>query len=317
MFKFILTLICCLALAGIATAQEVVIKDFPLGVGGSIDQEIFQPYKADLRAVADTLKKYPLARVIITGGADGNEYRESHDAKNPGLALGRAHIMRLLLIDKLGVDSTQIIVQSEDIPLPGGQYRYVGVRVDRTLADLDARMRELEKRPPIERHFTQTVESAPSLFENLGILFGLGGSSTPYGGVPMVSAALTWGRVVYVEGLAGHTFWDGSFQWEDNMLDTKRRMIGGQVIVFPYESIRLGAVAGWLRVEEISQQHYEYVKLSEGPMVGLRFMPLSNLSVTGLYNPVKQRVSGREFSNSDNDNLRITVQVHLPIGGAR
>jgi hypothetical protein len=316
MFKIALILISCLATLSMASAQEVVIKDFPLGVGGSVDKGMFQTYLTELRALADTLQKYPLARAIITGGADGNEYRESHDAKNPGLALGRAHLLRSLLMKEFGVDSAQLIIQSEDVAMRGGEHRFAGVRIDRTLSDLDARMNAIEKRPPMERHFTE-IKEADNPLENLGILFGIGGSSSPYGGVPTVSTALTFGHVIYVEAFVGHTFWDGSYRWQDQNLDTKRRLIGGQLVVFPDESIPLGIVGGWVRAEQISQQHYEYVRMSEGPMLGLRFMPVNYLSVTGVYNPVKQRISGRELSASDNDNLQISAALHLAIGGAK
>ncbi|HQL25259.1 MAG TPA: hypothetical protein PKY95_12640, partial [candidate division Zixibacteria bacterium] len=73
-----------LVLGATAGAQEVVIPGFPEAVGGSIGEEFFQPYYADLQALADTLAQYPLMLAVVTGGADGLEYREHHDAKNPG-----------------------------------------------------------------------------------------------------------------------------------------------------------------------------------------------------------------------------------------
>jgi hypothetical protein len=94
----ILTLISLAFLTGPVLSQEVVITDFPLGVGGSVDPDVFKPYYAQLKAISDTLRMYPLARAIVAGGADGEEYRENNDAKNPGLALGRAYILRNLLI---------------------------------------------------------------------------------------------------------------------------------------------------------------------------------------------------------------------------
>lgn len=318
MFKIAIILMSLLAAVSIS-AQEIIIKDFPLGVGGKVDRSLLLPFLAELRAMADTLKAYPLATATITGGADGNEYRTSHDAKNPGLALGRAHLLRNLMINELGVDSSQLVVTSKDVPIKGGEYRFVGIRLDRTISDLDARMNALEKRPPVERHFTEIKEPMVSTnpFENLGILFGIGGSTSPYGGVPIVSTALTFGHLIYVEAFFGHTFWDGSYRWQDQDLDTKRRLIGGQVIVFPYEDIPLGIVGGWVRAEQISQQHYEYVRMSEGPIVGLRLMPVNFFSVTGAYNPVKQRVSGQDLSDSDNGNFRVSASLHLPIGGAK
>ena len=94
MTKRILLVIGCLVLlTGVAAPQEVVIKDFPLGVAGSIGQDIFKPHHDDLKAIADTLNKYPLLRALITGGADGFRYRQANVAKNPALALGRAHAL--------------------------------------------------------------------------------------------------------------------------------------------------------------------------------------------------------------------------------
>lgn len=317
--QLIFVICCIVALAGLASAQTVIIADFPVGVGGSVDRSVFTPYQSDLREVADTLKAYPLARAIITGGADGHEYRGVHDAKNPGLALGRAHILRNLLINEYGADSLQLVIQSEDIAIKGGIHRYASVRVDRTLADLASRLDALEKRPPVEKHITEIrevpVESNP--FADLGLLFGLGVSSSPYGAVPMASAAVSWKHIVYVEGFVGHTFWNNEFEWEKAMLDTKRRFIGGQVIVFPLERIPLGLVGGWVRQEEVSQQHYEYVKMSEGPVVGLRAMPVPFISATATWNPVKQRLSGRELSNSDTGQFEISFAAHLAIGGAK
>lgn len=316
-------LICCLVmLGGTVSAQTVIIADFPVGVGGSVDTKLFQPYLADLRTVADTLKAHPLARAIITGGADGNEYRDSHDAKNPGLALGRAHILRNLMISEFGVDSTQLVVQSEDVAIKGGIHRFASVRIDRTLADLESRVDALENRPPVERIITETQPAAAAVepmnpLEHFGLVFGVGVSSSPYGAVPMISAAVTYEKFIYIEGIFGHTFWNDEFEWERTTLDTKRRFIGGQVVVFPIERIPVGVVGGWVRQEEISQQHYKYVKMSEGPVIGLRVLPWTFISATATWNPVKQRLSGQVLSNSDTEQFEIAVQAHLAIGGAK
>ena len=77
---------CIICLAAIALSQEVIIRDFPVGVAGSFDTEKLKAYYPELKKIADTLSAYPRARAIITGGADGVKYRHDNDAKNPGLA---------------------------------------------------------------------------------------------------------------------------------------------------------------------------------------------------------------------------------------
>lgn len=318
MARYIILVIGCLGLlSGIALSQEVVIKDFPLGVGGSVDMDLFKPYYPELQAIADTLHKYPLARAVITGGADGEQYRQNNDAKNPGLALGRAHVLRDLLIDEFKVDPAQIVIQSDDSRLKGGQYRYAGIRIAREMSELASRLDALENRPPVEKHFTEVKEIGGGLEENLGLQLGLGISSSPFGGIPIAAGALSWKRFLYVEGIVGHTFWNNSFQFEENGLDTKRRLIGGNVIFYPSERLPIGIVGGWIRIEEISQEYYEYVKLSEGPVLGLRVIPFDFLSVTGAYNPAKQRSAGENRSRSENDQFLLYVTAHLAFGGAK
>lgn len=314
------------AFAGAAWSQEVVIADFPLGIAGSIDPAIFKPYQSQLKAIADTLGKYPLMRAVITGGADGEEYRQYHDAKNPSLALGRAHILRNLLIGEFKVDSSQLIVQSEDVRVRGAQHRYAGIRIDRGLYDLEARIDSLEKRPPIEKHFTEVKEPAvvsappPSLEEELGVQFGAGISSSPFNLIPVATAAVSWKRTIYLEGLFGHTFWNDIYKgWTPN-LATKRRMLGINTIVYPYSRVPVGVVGGWIRIEEVSQDYYEYVRLSEGPMLGLRVTPLEFLSITGLFNPSKHRKGEQEqvyLSESKNGQFLLYATVHISFGGAR
>jgi hypothetical protein len=101
----LLILTLAIAFSGVALPQEVVIVDFPLGVAGSIDPAIFKPLFPQFQAISDTLAKYPLMRAIVMGGADGEEYYDAHDAKNPSLALGRAHALRNLMIREFKVDS--------------------------------------------------------------------------------------------------------------------------------------------------------------------------------------------------------------------
>ncbi|MEW6411261.1 MAG: hypothetical protein AB1483_02175 [Candidatus Zixiibacteriota bacterium] len=325
MSKFLCTIIGCLVLlAGAALSQEVVIYDFPIGVAGSVDQEIFRPYYDGLEAVADTLEKYPLAVAVVTGGADGERYRVNNDAQNPALALGRAHALRDLLMREFGVDSSRIYIRTEDVKEKGPQYRYAAVRIVRVIADVDERVNKLKQqvdtllqRAPVEKHFTEIKEVPVPPKENLGVQFGVGLSSSPFGMIPVASSAFTYKRIIYVEGIVGHTFWNRSFEFEGVDLDTKRRMLGGYAMVFPYEDIPIGAVGGWLRVEEISQDYYEYVKLSEGLVLGLRAMPLDWLSVTAAWNPSKQRVVDRDMSESKNGQFLIFAQAHILFGGER
>lgn len=317
MKKYIMLIGCLALLAGPVWTQEVIITDFPVGVAGSIDENFFEPYYAGLQAIADTLHRFPLARAIVTGGADGLEYRRNHDAVNPGLALGRAHVLRELMINRFRTDSTQLIVQSRDVEMEGGQYRYAGIRVARDLTDLESRLNALENRPPVEKHFTEIRDVIGDFKEDLGLQLGLGFSTSPFGGIPMVSGAVSWKRIIYVEGIAGHTFWNGTFKFENTDLDTKRRLIGGQLIVYPSDRWRVGIVGGWIRIEEIAQEYYEYVKLSDGPMLGLRASPFDFLSVTGVYNPAKHRLAGDRKSHSDNDQFLLSLTAHIGFGGEK
>jgi len=320
MLKYIVLLTAFLTLAaGVAAAQEVTVTGFPVGIAGSVGSDFFQPHHDALKGIADSLARDPLAIAIITGGADGEHYRKHHDAMNPGLALGRAHALRNYLIDALNVNAYQLIVQSEDVKTKGAGYRYASVRITRPASELTSRVAALEQRPPVEKHFIETVTPAPppSLDENLGLQFGLGVSSSPYGAIPTASAAVAWQRVLFAEVLVGHTFWNNDFHFIDTDLNTKRRLIGGYLVVSPRSETRIGIVGGWLRVEEISQEYYEYVRLSEGPLVGLRVMPTPYLSVTGAYNPVKQRRADAETSQSKSDNFLIAIATHVAFGGAK
>ena len=325
MKKYIIMIIGCLMLfTGVALTQEVVISDFPIGVGGSVDQTIFKPYHSDLKAIADTLEKYPLSRAIITGGADGVQYRQSNDAKNPSLALGRAHALLNYMIAEFDIDSSQIAIRTEDVKTKGPEYRYAGVHIawemshlDNNLSGLKAQVDTLMQRPPVEKHFTEVREIPNVLKENLGLQVSAGLSTSPFGGMPILAGALTWKRSIFLEGMVGHTFWNNEFTFEGLDLDTKRRMIGGHVIIFPYENIPIGAVGGWLRVEEIAQDYYEYVRLSEGPVFGLRAQPLEYLSITGAYNPSRHRQAGVLRSTAENDQFMLYITAHLGFGGAK
>ncbi len=300
-----------------AFSQELVISDFPLGVGGSVNPELFKPYYADLKAISDTLHHYPLARAIITGGADGEKYREAHDAKNPGLAVGRAHILRNLLITEFKVDSTQIVIQSNDEKAVGPKKRFASIRIDRTLAGLEARIDTLENRPPVERHFTEVKEVKTDFMESFGLQLGAGASTSPFGGMPIVAGAVTWKKVIYVEAMVGHTLWKNSFQFAGSDLATRRRMAGVSLIVYPFHKYRLGIVGGWARIEEISQLYYKYVQMSEGPLLGLRLTPFEFLSITGSFNPSRHRLAGDIFSIPESDQFLISIMVHKLFGGEK
>jgi len=308
---------CLILLAGLVQPQEVIVAGFPVGVGGSVEQDFFRPYYTELRTLADTLHNYPLSRVIITGGADGERYRRNNDAKNPALALGRAHALRNLLMQKFKVDSVQIVIRSEDVKEKGERFRYASARIARELADLESRLDTVESRPPVEKHFTEIREITRNLTEHLGLQLGTGFSSSPFGGIPIVAGAVTWKRVVYVEAFLGHTFWKNTFRFGGLDLDTRRRLSGGQVIVYPLDDIPVGIVGGWVRIEEISQLYYKYVRMSEGPMLGLRASYSDILSVTGVYNPAKQRFAGDVISKSDNDQFLVSMTVHILFGGKK
>lgn len=330
MVRILAIIIGCLTLVAAVTAQEVVITDFPLGIAGSVDQKIFEPYLPQIKAIADSLNASPIARAVVTGGADGQRYRSSHDAKNPSLALGRAHILRSLLMEEYGVDSTQILIRTEEVKEVGPQYRYVSLMLEpelgkeeenlkNQLADLNARLGDLEARPPVEKHFTE-VKEVPIVEEeesDLGILFGAGATTSPFGGIPIVTAAFTYKRVVMVEGLVGHTWWGGDFNFEGEELNTRRRQIGGHAIIYPFEDLPLGLVGGWLRTEEVAQSPYEYTKLSEGLVLGVRGTPIPHLSVTAAYNPSRERIVTKEESTSEGDQFLIYFTAHFGIGGAR
>jgi hypothetical protein len=282
-----------------------------------VGQDFFKPYYADLQSVADTLHKYPMVTAIITGGADGERYRQNNDAQNPALALGRAHVLHDLLMNKFNVDSTQLVIQSEDVKTKGARYRYASVRISPELYNIEKRLGAVENRPPLEKHFTEVQEITNEIEENLGLHLSVGLSSSPFGGIPVVACAFSWKKVVYVEGIVGHTFWNSSFTFEGNDLDTKRRLVGGYLIYYPYNHIPVGIVGGWVRIEEISQEYYEYVKLSDGPVLGLRGSPHKFISITGAYNPSKHRITGNSKSKAENDQFLISITAHMRFGGKK
>jgi hypothetical protein len=298
-------------------AQEVMISGFPPGVGGDIDPGFLEPYYSQLSALADTLEKYPLSVAVVTGSADGLRYLKNNDAKNPGLAAGRAMMLRNLLVNKFGIDSTRILVQSIYAAEKGGQHRYAAVRVARELADLESRVDLLESRPSVEKHITEVREIFHEKIENMGIQLSAGISSSPFGGIPIAAGAITWKRFIFIEGIFGHTLWNDTYRIEDDNLNTRRRMTGGLISIYPLPDIPVGAVGGWLRVEEISQRYNEYVKMSEGPAIGFRIVPHKFVSITAVQNTAKHNIAGVARSRLKDNQFLFFVTVNLLFGGGK
>jgi hypothetical protein len=316
MTRYLILLLGCLALmAEIGSAQEVVVTDFPFSVGGSVDPGIFQPYQAQLKTIADTLRKYPAALAVVTGGADGGKFLHNHDAKNPGLAVGRAHALRNWLIANFNVDSTQLVIQSKDSREIGPRFRFASVRIVRLASELAPPTAIMQPATPTLQQTNRTVGGV-SFAEHLGLQIGAGVSSSPFGGIPMLAGAVTWKRQIYVEAIVGHTFWNGSFRFQNVGLNTRRRMAGSNLIVYPFKNLRAGCLAGWVRIEEISQDYYQYVRKSEGLLLGMRAEPFSFLSVTGAYYPSTERTAGIPRAETKNNLFLISVTAHKTFGGA-
>lgn len=327
---------CLVLMASSLAAQEVMIPNFPLGVSNSVDHSFFEPYMAELQKLVDTLNKYPDAVAIVTGSADGNMYPTNHDAMNPGLSLGRAHMLRNLLIYEMGVDSSRMTIETKDIAMKGGEYRFASLRVIKEppkpepapsfalLDDLNAlqgRVAELEaelaKEPPVIVQY-DTIQAEPG---DWTVFLGGGLSSSPFGLIPMINGAISYKHKVYVEVVFGHTFWDDDFNWitTDTAIEltTKRRMSGAYVAYYPKDSLPVGVVGGWLRFEEMSQFYYEYVRLSEGIALGVQARPWDFLSVTAFWNPSKQRTSPLSESAWKGDNFIINAAFQIELGGVR
>jgi hypothetical protein len=185
------------------------------------------------------------------------------------------------------------------------------------MSRLEERIDSLEKRPPVETRTTEVKEIYKSMSENMGLQLGAGLSSSPFGGIPVVTGAITWKRFVSVEGIVGHTFWDNSYRFEDADLSTRRRIAGGLVTVYPLSKIPVGVTGGWLRIEEISQRYNEYVRMSEGPVIGLRVTPLDYLSITAVQNTAKHNIIGDLESRLKNGQFVIFATVHFLFGGGK
>jgi hypothetical protein len=326
-----LALICLALLPATAKSQELIIVDFPTGVGSGVSQDFFRPHYPELQAIADTLNKYPLVHAIVTGGADGERYRENNDASNPSLALGRAHALRNLLINEFKVDAKQIILQSQDSNTKGPQYRHATVRIASEFSDfktqldgvadqldgMSARLDTIAERPPVDQHITNVTEVAEDIAEPMGLQLGIGLSSSPFGAIPVITGAVSWERKVFVEAVVGHTLWGSSFPYNGDDLNTKRRIAGGLVFFYPVDDFPIGVIGGWIRTEEISTKYYDYVKMSEGPIFGLRYSPYKFLYITGAYNPARQRIVGQPIVESRHHEFMLSVTGFILFGGER
>lgn len=326
----ILLIICCIAILSTAiSAQEVFVGGFPIGVGNSIDPDFFKPYHEELKKIADSLAKYSKAQAIITGGADGEHYKSQHDIKNPGLALGRAHALRSVLVKEFNVNPSQIIVSSEDVRTKGDNYRYASVRIiwtevtlerqDVNIDDLQARIKDLEDRPPVEKHFTE-VKETPAPIPNpnhYGIIIKGGLSTSPFGEIPIVGSGVTWKRILFFEFMAGHTVWNNNYTFDNEKLDTKKRLFGGHLTYYPFEDYEIGFIGGWVKVEEIAQQYYDYVRMSEGPMFGVKYTVSEFVSVSAIYNPSKHRIAGDRNASSKNGQFLFQVNIFKIFGASQ
>ena len=94
-------------------------------------------------------------------------------------------------------------------------------------------------------------------------------------------------------------------------------MAGSNFIVYPFKNLRAGFLAGWVRIEEISQDYYQFVRKSEGLLLGMRAEPLSFLSVTGAYYPSAERTAGIPRAETKNNLFLISVTAHKTFGGAK
>jgi len=319
----VIAIIGLILLTPVALPQEVTITDFPVGVGSRVDHSLFKPYDKQLRAIADTMKKDFHAIAVITGSADGVTYRSSNDAKNPGLALGRAHALRNYMIAEFGVDSIHMAIQSADAKQVGGQYRSVSIRLLRnwfsSAATSEPALKAVPEPEPAQIAVVPShIEPvAPILIRQMGLQFGVGVTSSPFGGIPFGAAAITWRRIIFVEASLGYTFWNNDYRFQKTMLDTRRRISGARLIVFPLEPLPLGVIGGWSRTEEISQTYYQYVRLSEGLEFGVRATLFPFASVSAVYNPSMHRIVGERNARAKNGQFQISVMLHKTFGGER
>ena len=301
-------------LASSALAQEVVITGFPMGIGATVDQEIFAPYQAELQTLADVLEAHPEAHAVIVGQADGSRYATASDAKNPGLSLGRSHALRNMLVSEYGVDSTQLLIQSNEVPAKGDQYRSVSVRVVRPPDEPKPFGEPVAVVTPVVQP-AEVVQNITNYYEQMTLRLSGGITSSPFGAMPAVTGAVTWSHTVSLEIALGHTFWNDSFSFEGAKLRTWRRMLGGRLNITPWHNKSVGIVAGWTRIEEIAQSPYEFVRLSEGPVMGISVIPLHNVSLVGLFNPARHRIAGAASSVGKGGQFLLSLSVFTDFGG--
>ena len=142
------------------------------------------------------------------------------------------------------------------------------------------------------------------------VLFG---DHNPAGRLP----PRTWKRFIFVEGIVGHTLWDGTYDYENSSLYTRRRLAGGMVTVYPLPKIPIGATGGWIRIEEISQRYNEYVRMSEGPVIGVVAAPLDYLTITAVQNTAKHNVIGDLKSRLKNGQFLLYATINVTFGGGK
>jgi len=299
------------------SAQEVMVTDFPPGVGIDIDSGFFEPYSSQLRNIAEILKDDTLAVAVITGSADGIKYLANHDAKNPGLAVGRALALRNYVVKSFGVDENRIFIQSENIENTGGQNRFAKIVVEKGISYLNGRIDKLERQSKLETQKADTANTERVFEESLGLRLGAGYTSTPFGGMPIVTGSITWKRTLFIEAVVGHTIWNSSYTFDNTDLSTRRQGAGVLVSLFPEPKIPVGLVAGWMRIEEVSRKYNAYVRMSEGPIIGIRVSPLDFLSLTVLQNTAKQNIIGDINSRLKNGQFIFFADIHITLGGGK
>ena len=312
----------CLALSlGSVAAQEATIIGFPVGIGSSAGPDFYEPYQAQLQAIADTLKKYPLAKGIITGSADSEKYRRNNDAMNPALALGRAHTVLNYMMSHFGLQKDQLYLRTEEVEDNGPEFRFVRITIERELADMERRLTDIENTPlpvaPPKEIVTIREVPMESKQTEVKLHLGAGAATSPFGGLPIATAAVSWDERFFLEAIVGHTFWNDDYEFDFQTLNTKRRMLGGLAAYYPKEDLPLGLVGGWVRIEQMSRDYYKYVRLSEGLMLGLRWLPTEYLTITGVYNPSKEHTPEFNRSENKNDQFMLTAALNVSFGGAK
>ena len=68
---------------------------------------------------------------------------------------------------------------------------------------------------------------------------------------------------------------------------------------------------------EKAQEYYDYVRLSEGPVFGIKVPIKDYIAITGLYNPSKHRVAGNDLSISKNGQFMLNLTFYKIFGGTK